>query len=75
MIRILLYFISFFKFHYSKHTSLEAAFFTNTNNQQPGNVIETSLNYFINIFFPLEDVPARTRKHIASPQKIQAAKG
>src|SRR5664279_4056158 len=40
----LLYFISFLKFHYSRHNSLEGAFFNNKIIQQPGNVIAVSLN-------------------------------
>src|SRR5450432_3565654 len=40
----LLYFISFFKFHYSKHNSLEVAFFRNKSLNQAHNVIEVSLN-------------------------------
>ena len=69
----LLYFISFFNHHYSKHASLEPAFFNNrTMNRYP--VIESALNYFYNYFFSLEHVPQRTRKHIASPQKNSACK-
>ena len=70
----LLYFISFFKFHYSKHNSLEAAFFNNKTIKQSDNVIEASLNSFYEYFFSLEDVPARTRKHIASPAKNSSCK-
>lgn len=70
----LLYFISFLKFHYSKYNSLEVAFFNNTTIQQPGNIIEASLNSFYEYFFSLEDVPARTRKHIASPAKKSSCK-
>src|ERR1700712_2211674 len=36
----LLYFLQFFKHHYSKHNSLETAFFTKESIQQSGNVIE-----------------------------------
>ena len=70
----LLYFISFFKFHYSRHSSLEAAFFNNTTIHQEGNVIEGCLNSFNEYFFSLEDVPARTRKHIAAPAKNSSCK-
>src|SRR5665647_87803 len=70
----LLYFISFFKFHYSKHNSLEVAFFNNKIIKQPGNIIEQSLNSFYEYFFSLEDVPDRTRKHIASPAKHSSCK-
>ena len=70
----LLYFVSFFKFHYSKYKSLEDAFFNKTIINYPGNVIETSLNSFYKYFFSLEDVPARTKKHIASPAKNSSCK-
>lgn len=70
----LLYFVSFFKFHYLKHTSLESAFFNNQTIHQSKNVIENSLNYFYQYFFSMEDVPNRTKKHIASPQKNSTCK-
>jgi uncharacterized protein (TIGR02757 family) len=70
----LLYFISFFKFHYSKHSSLETAFFNSKTIKQFNNVVEASLNYFYQYFFSLEHVPARTKKHIASPAKHSSCK-
>jgi len=70
----LLYFISFFKFHYSNHNSLEVAFFNNKTMKQPENIIAASLNSFYEYFFSLNDVPARTRKHIASPAKNSSCK-
>jgi uncharacterized protein (TIGR02757 family) len=70
----LLYFISFLKFHYSKHLSLESAFFNKQTMQQSNNAVKNSLNYFYEYFFSLEDVPARTKKHIASPQKNSTCK-
>jgi uncharacterized protein (TIGR02757 family) len=72
----LLYFISFLKYHYSKHKSLESAFFNNITIQQSNNshIIEESLNYFYQYFFSLEDVPLRTKKHIASPQRNSSCK-
>jgi uncharacterized protein (TIGR02757 family) len=69
----LLYFMSFFKFHYSINRSLESAFFNQDTVNQPGN-IAGALNYFHHYFFSLEDVPARTRKHIASPAKNSSCK-
>lgn len=62
----LLYFIVFLQYHYSKHHSLETAF--------KGETIEEALNYYYTYFFSLEDVPARTRKHIAAPMKNSACK-
>ena len=70
----LLYFIEFLKFHYSKNKSLESAFFNKQTISQKVGIIETSLNYFYNYFFSLEDSPARTVKHIASPQKKSTCK-
>jgi uncharacterized protein (TIGR02757 family) len=59
----LLYFIEFLKHHYSTNDSLETAF---TNH---GNSIKEMLSGFHDYFFSLEDVPARTKKHIATPSK------
>lgn len=72
----LLYFISFFKFHYSNYKSLETAFFNNLTIRQSNNshVIEDSLNYFYQYFFSLQDVVQRTKKHIASPQRNSSCK-
>ena len=73
----LLYFISFLQHHYLKHASLEDAFFPKiifTDLQNEDKIIERSLNYFSTYFFSLEDVPARTRKHVASPMKNSGCK-
>jgi uncharacterized protein (TIGR02757 family) len=70
----LLYFVSFLKFHYSKNKSLESAFFNNKTMSQSEHTVENSLNYFYNYFFSLEDIPERTKKHIASPQKNSSCK-
>jgi uncharacterized protein (TIGR02757 family) len=68
----LLYFIAFLRFHYSRSSSLETAF---SNWMQPDDVtVENGLNGFYHYFFSLEDVPARTRKHIASPEKKSSCK-
>lgn len=69
----LLYFVSFFKEHYSKYESLEDAFIC------PHAVIEKSgveeiLNHFYAYFFSLEHVPQRTKKHVAAPYKNSACK-
>jgi uncharacterized protein (TIGR02757 family) len=64
----LLYFIEFFKFHYSKHESLETAF------TLYGATVGEMLVGFHHYFFSLEDVPPRTRKHISSPEKNSTCK-
>jgi len=64
----LLYFIEFFRHHYSKHKSFEAAF------TDRGKTIEEMLTGFHHYFFSLEDVPARTKKHISSPEKNATCK-
>ncbi len=78
----LLYFIEFLKHHYSKNNSLESAFFNKQTLQieaseaSPigGGLVGAALNHFYNYFFSLEDSPARTVKHIASPQKNSTCK-
>jgi uncharacterized protein (TIGR02757 family) len=68
----LLYFIAFFKMHYSKHQSLEIAFTQWMNKKDE--TVEHALNGFYPYFFSLPDVPSRTRKHIASPGKNSSCK-
>ena len=77
----LLYFIEFLKHHYSKNKSLETAFFNDhtllkegAEVSPKGGNLEGALNYFYNYFFSLKDSPARTAKHIASPQKRSSCK-
>lgn len=78
----LLYFIVFFKHHYSKNKSLESAFFDQDSilkehteaSPAVGGLVGAALNHFYNYFFSLEDSPARTVKHIASPQKNSTCK-
>jgi uncharacterized protein (TIGR02757 family) len=68
----LLYFIEFLHFHYTKNESLETAF---SKWMKPGDAtVEAGLNGFYNYFFSLPDVPVRTRKHIASPEKKSSCK-
>ena len=64
----LLYFIEFFKYHYSKHKSIETAFTTH------GITVEKMLTGFHHYFFSLEHVPARTKKHIATPERRSSCK-
>lgn len=65
-----LYFIEFFKQHYSANDSLESAFAISPTDV----TVENALIHFNNYFFSLEDAPHRTRKHIASPHKKSACK-
>ena len=58
----ILYFIEFFKHHYSRNESLETAFTVH------GHSVEQMLTGFHHYFFSLEDVPPRTKKHIAAPE-------
>lgn len=68
----LLYFISFLQQHYQKNTSLETAF---TKWLSPTDeTIEQGLTGFHQYFFSLEDYPARTKKHIATPYKKSSCK-
>lgn len=68
----LLYFISFFKYHYQQNDSLETAFIRGFSKKDKN--IELSLNNFYQYFFSLPDVPIRTMKHIASPNKNSSCK-
>ena len=71
----LLYCIEFLKHHYSKHESLESAFFTDKILKLPQQlVVEMGLTHFHEYFFSLEDAPNRTRKHIATPYKNSGCK-
>lgn len=67
----LLYFIEFFKYHYTAYPSLEDAFLTHLQDQPS---IEMALNHFYHYFFHLADAPKRTKKHIASPAKNSTCK-
>lgn len=64
----LLYFVEFFKFHYSREASLETAF------TRHGSTVEEMLRGFYTYFFSLEDSPDRTRKHIATPARKSTCK-
>ena len=64
----LLYFVDFFKQHYSQHTSLESAF------TMHGETIEKMLVGFHHYFFSLDHVPHRTKKHIANPERGSTCK-
>jgi uncharacterized protein (TIGR02757 family) len=68
----LLYFIEFLNFHYSKNESLESAFTNGMNKKDK--TVENGLKGFYHYFFSLNDIPERTRKHIASPEKNSSCK-
>jgi uncharacterized protein (TIGR02757 family) len=65
-----LYFIAFFRHHYSNHESLEDAF------MPPGPLkgVEEALNHFRSYFFSLPDFPHRTKKHVSSPSQKSTCK-
>jgi uncharacterized protein (TIGR02757 family) len=68
----LLYFIEFLKFYYLNNDSMEIAFTKWINKSDK--TIENGLTNFYHYFFSLTDAPARTRKHIASPEKKSSCK-
>jgi len=67
----LLYFITFLKYHYSQHDSLEDAFVP--EDVYPHENVEQALIWFHRYFFSIEH-PERTRKHICTPQGKSACK-
>ncbi|MBL0054996.1 MAG: TIGR02757 family protein [Chitinophagaceae bacterium] len=68
----LLYFVEFFRFHYSRYDSLESAF--TLGMKKNDETVEQALNGFYHYFFSLPDIPERTRKHIAAPEKKSSCK-
>jgi uncharacterized protein (TIGR02757 family) len=68
----LLYLVHFLHYHYTNHSSLETAFtqWINSNNM----TVEQALTGFHQYVFSLEDAPARTKKHIATPYKNSTCK-
>lgn len=68
----LLYVISFLKYWYGNHPSLESAF---SGGLKPSDSnIEPALNYFRTQFFAHAEAPGRTRKHISAPVQNSACK-
>jgi uncharacterized protein (TIGR02757 family) len=63
----LLYFVSFLRWYYQQHDSLEDAFLT------PDESLESGLVVFHNLFFSL-DYPTRTKKHISTPLRKSTCK-
>ncbi|MGJ1236100.1 MULTISPECIES: TIGR02757 family protein [Sphingobacterium] len=69
----ILYFVSFFKHHYTHFESLEDAFLVGQENREEVD-LEMALNAFKTYFFSLPDYPVRTRKHISSPAQKSTVK-
>jgi uncharacterized protein (TIGR02757 family) len=65
-----LYFIAFFRHHYTKFDSLEDAFIPAGASAR----VETALNHFRKYFFSLPDHPHRTMKHVSSPSQKSTCK-
>lgn len=65
-----LYFIQFFRYHYSNHESLEDAFIPEDGIYSPFR----GLGGFRDYFFSLPDYPHRTKKHISSPSQKSTCK-
>ncbi len=68
----LLYFILFIKNHFQHASSLETAFSSWMGKQDLN--VEQALTGFHHYFFLHPDAPARTRKHIATPEKNATCK-
>ncbi|HTN38424.1 MAG TPA: TIGR02757 family protein [Arachidicoccus sp.] len=64
----LLYFVAFLNQHYQNYSSLEDAFLIELPEELPFSM-KTALINFYHYFFSLPEIPQRTRKHIASPEK------
>ena len=64
-----LYFLHFLKTHYRQYSSLEKLFAVDKEE-----TIEKGLINFHNSFFGLPDYPARTKKHIATPERKSTCK-
>lgn len=70
----LLYFVSFFKQHYTANESLESAFLPAYFKEEINFTAENALNHFRSYFFSLPDSPRRTVKHISSPLQKSTCK-
>ena len=86
----LYYFIEFLQHHYTNHKSLEDAFTKKTPLLPGGAdeiaagdkigggkgvaIVKYALTHFHNYFFSLEQIPHRTKKHIATPYKGSTCK-
>jgi uncharacterized protein (TIGR02757 family) len=65
-----LYFIEFLSQFFKKNESLESAFIV----EDSGETVEKNLISFYNLFFSLPDLPSRTKKHLATPERKSACK-
>ncbi len=70
----LLYFVSFFRHHYSTSDTLETAFLPDDLSHISSFSAEHALNHFRAYFFSLPDFPHRTKKHISSPLQKSTCK-
>jgi uncharacterized protein (TIGR02757 family) len=72
-----LYFISFFRYHYSKFESFEDAFTPSvilSESEESNDNVEDALNHFRSYFFSLPDYPHRTMKHVSAPSQKSTCK-
>ncbi len=67
-----LYFIHFFRHHYTQSDSLETAFSRHLSSDDPH--IGPALIGFHNYFFSLPDAPHRTKKHVSTPSRKSTCK-
>ncbi len=67
-----LYFLEFFQQYYRQNASLEAAFLRGVTPHSE--TIEEGLKNFHHLFFDAPDAPARTRKHVATPERKSTCK-
>ena len=65
-----LYFITFLRWFYERHSSLEEAFKVPDGDKR----IERGIVNFHHLFFHLKNFPERTRKHIATPERKSTCK-
>ncbi|THH39811.1 TIGR02757 family protein [Neolewinella litorea] len=66
------YFMSWLRWYYQRHDSLEDAFARYLSPDSP--TIEPALRGFHDLFFGLPEAPHRTRKHVATPARKSRCK-
>lgn len=67
-----LYFLHFLQWYYQRYESLESAFSSVLTPEDTH--VGSALIHFHRLFFSLEEAPARTRKHIATPENNSTCK-